>query len=788
MRKAVVMVALLTLAVVVKAADISDRMSLIDAIEFVRAQGIEIAYSSQLVEPSMRVRIIVLDQDPMAALREVLAIHGLELKERTEGNWLVVKDVAKRQGSVVNAGGDRREVQPLPPVMPSLEEVKIVASRHSLFDRRAVSEQFLSGDDIRQMPHIADDAFRAFHRVPGAAANDFSAPLHLRGGTIKEVKVVLDGLELFEPFHMRTLFSPLSIIDPGIIAQAQIFSGGFTADHGNHMSGVIDIASNLSETRPVHEIGVSFINSFVRSKGEFASGRGTYQFSSRRGYLDLLADTTEDEGEQLIPRYSDTFAKVSYVVSDSVDVAGQVLLASDDVRFVDTAEGRNIDDHNSLDYGWVEVNIEPSDRFNLRNLLFTGRVSNLESGTSINQPIEDVSRSYARDVEISGLRSDLNLHVSDSQMWKLGASYRRVKADYDYSIDSLRHTAIDTFSLQSHLQRDIVTTRDGDEIGAFVAYRFQPSDRIVWELGLRWDRQTYLDTEERPQLSPRLSSLFRLSDRTEVRLGWGQYYQPQGIQNLQVEDGVLNYFSAERAEHYVAGIRHRFESGMELRADLYTKYYSNIRPRFENALDVFEYAPESTFDRVHIQPEGGKSLGAEFTLRNRQQTGLDWWLNYTWSRAEDEIGGVAVARSWDQRHAFTANVRWQGERWSLSAIARYHSGWPRNDLRVTPLFNDAGDVIDIETDFSRRNGRRYNDYTRVDVRASRRVRLRRSEFSFYFELFNVFNTTNECCVIGPYLSTGSSASASPVLDDYLQFFPSFGFVWAFGPGVRDTST
>ncbi len=787
-RKLAAILAILAIATAAGAAEITDRMTLVEAIESVTGQGIVVTYSSQLVKPWMRVRVTPTEPDPLTALREVLAAYSLKLKEDRENRWLIVRGEPDSRMATELPGDTEQDIEPQPVTLPPLEEVKIVASRHSLFNGRGSGEQFLTGDEIRRMPHIADDAFRAFHRLPGVAANDFSAPLHLRGGTVEEVKVVLDGLEVFDPFHMRTLFSPLSIIDPGVIGQAQVFSGGFAADFGNHMSGVIDISSNLPDTRPVHELGVSFVSSFARTKSMFASGRGGYQVSLRRGYLDLIADTTEDKGQELVPRYSDLFAKVSYAPNDITDITAQLLLASNEVRIVDEVEGRDAEDHGSLNYAWVGIDVEPADGLVLKNLLFAGHIENTEDGSAINLPIEDVTRIYTRDVQIGGLQSDVSFRVNARQMWKLGARYRKLKADYDYFIDSLRYTYVGSFLAQSTRQRDIVTSRRGDEFGAFAAYRFQPSDRSVWELGLRWDKQTYTGTKAQEQLSPRVSGLFRLSDRTDLRIGWGQYYQPQGIQNLQVEDGILNYFPAEQAEHLVAGVRHRFGSGVELQADLYSKRYSDMHPRFENALDTFEYAPESTFDRVLVQPDGAESRGMEVTLRNRQAKGFDWWLSYTLSKAEDEINGAKVARSWDQRHAFTANLTWRGELWSLSAVGRYHSGWPRTDLVVTPILDGAGDIVGIDTDVSQRNGSRYNDYTRVDIRLSRDVKLSRSNFQYYLEIFNVFDTKNECCVRGHNLTFGSSVSAAPVYDAYLQFFPSFGFVWTFGPGVSSTTS
>lgn len=830
-----------------KAAEINERMSLVEAIEAVREEGIDVSYSSLLVEPWMRVRFTPEQTDPIEALATVLEEYGLALDATDSAGWLVVRGERPRaeqtfalRGRVIDAetglpvnnaqirvahvqvwsdaagrfdipglatqdielnisaggyisksfraesadGSGVGDFQLIPAVVPSLEEITIVASRYSVFSSDGSTAHFLSGEDIRLMPHIADDSFRVIHKLPGVAANDFQAPFNLRGGANDEVKVVIDGLELFEPYHMRSIRSPLSIIDPGIIGQAQVLSGGFTAEFGNHMSGVVDIVSLWPDSDPVHQLGVSFVSSFARSSGAILDDRGTYQLSFRRGYLDLITDSIVDEGEELSPRYSDLFASFDYRLNDAVDLAARVLSAADDVEFVDSDDGEDFGGESDLNYLWITADYEPRDGLRWTNTLSAGRVETREDGDLVNFPAEVVQRSFQRDTSVAGIESNLVWQAGDRVVWKLGFRYRDLAADYDYQIDSLRQTDLTNDGQPYTLVRDIVTSRDGGELGAHAALRYKSSDKFVWELGLRWDRQDYTDAGDDTQVSPRVNAIYSVGERSEIRLGWGHFYQPQGIHELQVQDGVTSFYPAQQAEHRVIGFRHRTESGFELQADIYQKLYSDVRPRFENALDTYEFAAESNFDRVMVEPESAESRGVELTIRNRQSDALDWWLNYTWSEAEDVISGVTVPRSWDQTHAVTGNLTWRWRKWSLSVVGRYHSGWPRTPLLLLPVFDGGGGFLGAESDLTQRNREEYDDYSRVDLRLSRRVDLENSIFEYYFEIYNVLNTENQCCVSDHDLEFGPSVVAAPNVDEFLPFFPSFGFVWTFGPGSR----
>jgi len=106
---------------------------------------------------------------------------------------------------------------------------------------------------------------------------------------------------------------------------------------------------------------------------------------------------------------------------------------------------------------------------------------------------------------------------------------------------------------------------------------------------------------------------------------------------------------------------------------------------------------------------------------------------------------------------------------------------------LNPVLGDDGSLIGYEGDLSQRNQSSYDDYFRVDMRLSRMIDFERSSFQFYLEVFNVFNTENECCVAGHDLSIGSTVTASPNYDAFLPFFPSFGFVWRFGPGANQVN-
>lgn len=773
------MLFILVFCMPLRAAEIADGMLIVDAIEVVRSDGYQVSYSSRLVGNWMRVRGTPTSSNPIEALRGALSSYDLDIVEVSRGSWVII--AAEKQPD-----DEPPPVSPAPvkeiAEPPALDEITIVASRHAMYSRNA-ADQFLTAEDVQLMPHVADDAFRAFHRLPGVAASDFQAPFNLRGGAVDEVKLQINGVEIVEPFHMRTLFQPLSIIDPGIIGVAQVLSGGFTAKHGQHMSGVIDIATARPDNEPAHDVGVSFVSAFARSRGRFANGRAGYFVSARRGYLDLIADAVVDDGEELTPRYGDLFASLDYQLSDSVDVSIQTLLSDDDVTFIDPGDGENFGENSDQQHLWLTSAIEFDSGIFGDVSVFTSNINSVEAGSQDNLPAEVVTRYFDRAIDVTGIRTDWALPIGDNNVFEIGGIYRDLAADYDYRLNSIRRSDFVNNGAPFALIRNIQHSVKGSDAAVYASYRRRVNDKLIVELGARWDGQDYLDVEDDSQVSPRFNAQYSISDAAELRLAWGKFIQPQAIHELAIPDGDLNFYEPEIAEHRVIGLRYQLRTNLELQADLYQKIYDDLRPRYENLLDIYEFAPESNFDRTRVSPVSGEAYGAELTLRGSHSESIEWWLNYTWSKAEDTIDGTTVLRSWDQRNAATANLMWRGEKWRFSLVARYHSGWPRTPLLVEPVIDNNNNIVGVTPDLSERNSSTFDDYSRVDFRISRDVPLRNGSFEYYFEVFNVFDQSNQCCTTDHTLSIGQGISVAPEFDEFLPLFPSFGFIWRFGPGA-----
>jgi hypothetical protein len=115
-------------------------------------------------------------------------------------------------------------------------------------DVRAEPEQHVTREfaldplQVYRTPGAQADLFRAIQTLPGVGRVDEGAGLFVRGGDVSEVLVALDDAVIAHPYSYETPTGGFrGAVSPFQIAGLAFSSGGFSARHGNVMSGVLDL-------------------------------------------------------------------------------------------------------------------------------------------------------------------------------------------------------------------------------------------------------------------------------------------------------------------------------------------------------------------------------------------------------------------------------------------------------------------------------------------------------------------------------------------------------------------
>ena len=201
-------------------------------------------------------------------------------------------------------------------------------------DETTLMRQTLTAEQMQALPQLGEDVFTMMDRIPGVASDGISARMHVRGSHADELLIMLDDVELFEPYHMKDLDAILGIVDVRTLSGLDLVAGGLPTQYGNHMTGLLDMRTR----QPIgsgnrNSLGLSVSNVTARSQGTFNDGRGGWLVSGRRGFLDILLAMAGDENtnDDLSPKYFDVMGKVELLVGTRHRLSAHVLYAGDDL-------------------------------------------------------------------------------------------------------------------------------------------------------------------------------------------------------------------------------------------------------------------------------------------------------------------------------------------------------------------------------------------------------------------------------------------------------------------------
>lgn len=746
------------------AGDIVAGMPLREALQELRRDGLDVVFSSRVVTAGMRVATPPSSADPGSRAGELLAPHGLTLAATRSGTLVVV---AAPSGT-----------PPAPPVSRALrfaEEIVVQPSRFSLLAGEPASVSTLDREEIEALPHLGDDIFRTLALLPGTASSGATAEFHIRGGRRDEMLVLLDGQELYEPYHLRDFDNALSIVAASSLERVDLLTAAFPVVYGDRMAGVLDMATRPPREDRLLRLSLDLFGARVDAGDVSSTGAIGWIASLRRGTTDLLGRLADYED----PRFWDGFGRAGVQLGPRHSFHLHALASGDALDFVDDEDGGRFTTEYENGYGWLTHRADLGSRMFVDTSVSATRMNGDRRGAE-----EDDERAFAvhdvRRTTVRGLSQAWTLAAGERQILTGGFEIRRFETRYQYA--SSRQFFTPLIGLRAE-PREGTFAADAsvrsENTALWLSDRFRPRADLTLEAGLRYDSQTAVDDSS---VSPRLSAAWAVGERDVVRAAWGRFVQSQRSYELMVEDGDLTLYRAERSQHWAAGFEHRLADSSPLplssfRVELYRREVANPRPRYENLFDPFDAFPEGEFDRVRIEPERATAQGIELMLRGRPSERVQWWLDCAMASARDRIAGDEVPRSFDQRFALNLDVQVRLDpHWTLNAALLSHSGWPI----TTPALDSSPEEEPIPV-LGPLNGDRLPAVHRIDLRISREWAIAAGRLSFFVEGHNLAARRN---VAGVDVTLDEETGEIEIAEDHLTGpFATAGVVFRLRGGL-----
>lgn len=447
--------------------------------------------------------------------------------------------------------------------------------------------------DIVTTAGAQGDIVGALKTLPGAQQIGESAGLFVRGGDGNETKTIIDGMVVNKPFFSSTpdiasrgRFSPF-------LFKGTVFStGGYSAQYGQGMSSVLaletqDLPNQTAATLAVSSVGIGGgYNKLWKEKN--ASAGFDLNYANLLPYFKLVEQTPEYTRAPQFSGGSVNFRK-------KTSAAGML-------KFYGY--------FNLSDLGIKTLSIDSVNEFkNLFELNNSDVYTNLTYKERLGEKwLMNIGASYSTNVDNIRTWTDSIRSQSDLTQGRLvftrgigKLSIIRIGGEYQYGYDAVKVDK-SIFGTSFHYDKEIFDNYSAQFLEADIYL----TPKIVWRAGARGEHSTL---EKEYVVSPRTSLAYKLGEKSQVSLAYGQFYQKPDRDYLFYTQ-IPGY---NKATHYIANIQ-RVDDLHTLRAEVYYKKYDNLT---------------STLDSTNAG--SGYAQGLDIFWRDKKSIdGVDYWISYTY--------------------------------------------------------------------------------------------------------------------------------------------------------------
>ncbi len=634
----------------------------------------------------------------------------------------------------------------------NLMDVEISGEREAAKTEVRTSVNKVTPREIKMVPSVGGepDLAQYLQVLPGVVfSGDQGGQLYIRGGTPVMNKVLMDGMVIYNPFHSIGLFS---VFDPDIIRNADVYTGGFSAEYGGRISSVMDITTrDGNKKRFAGKVSANPFTSKILFEGPISkqkteNGSGsTFIFTAKNSYLDKTSPTLYSYIDEKGLPYSfmDIYGKATTYGSNGSKFS---LFG---FQFKDDANYRFITDNSWKSSGGG---------FNF--VLVPGGSSNLIDGNFAFSKYK-ISQSEAEQLPRFSSVNGFNLDMNFTNF--MG----RNEIKYGFQILGYK-TSFETYNI---LNIKAEQTENTTEFGCFVKYRIV-KNKIVIDPSIRLHYYASL-SEFSPE--PRIGFKYNITDKLRFKLAGGMYAQNllSSVSDRDVVNIFYGFLSGPETlpdEFQGKEVNSRLQKSRDVIAgaeiDLAKHLSLNIEAYYKDFYQL------TNVNRDKIYPDNGNYddkpdyLVKEFIIEKGVAKGGDLVLKYDYKKLyiwmvyslgfvtrEDEVRKYTP--HFDRRHnlnflcSYTfgkrlnweVNVRWNyGSGFPFTKTAGFYEYLDFKDGLSTDITNANGDLGII---YGELNAGRLPDYHRMDVSIKKTFLIgKNSNLEVTGSVVNAYNQQN----------------------------------------------
>ncbi len=651
----------------------------------------------------------------------------------------------------------------LNPTTEEIESVEITASKkNENVARIEMSNIKLQMKAVKKLPAFMGevDVIKSIQMLPGVqTAGEGTSGFYVRGGSVDQNLILLDGAPVFNPSHAGGIFS---VFNGDAIKNVELFKGGISAEYGGRLSSVLDVRMKEGNTSKLKVYGgIGTISSRLTAEGPIVKDKSSFIISARRTYADAFLVFSKNEALKNSKLYFyDLNAKANYKINDNNRV------------FISGYFGRDVfgfDDLLNMDYGNATGTLRWNHLFSANffsNITLIG--SKFDYGFGF--PQGATAFEWNADIINYGIKNDNTVFINPSNTLKFGihSMYLGFNPGDAKKMDgsffnipglpnsyALEHAAYIQNELDINKSISIqygVRTSLFQNIGEGVVYNFSketqyngnflmiPTDSIEYKKG-------EIILSHPMSFEPRFGIRIFIDDQNSIKASYNRMFQYIHLASNTAAVTPLDLWfpsnpniKPQKADQVALGyFRNIMDNEIEISIEGYYK-------KIYNAIDFRDHAElflNKYFDG-ELRVGEANSYGLEF-LAKKESGRFTGWASYTLSRTKRTIPDINKGKSYyapyDKTHDISLIASFDLYNWlNLSSSWVYSTAMP---ITVpTGVMEYGNEHIPLWSD---RNSVRVpgTDYHRLDFSATFYFNKReRLKHSLNLSVYNVYARKN----------------------------------------------
>lgn len=616
-----------------------------------------------------------------------------------------------------------------------MDELTILSSKLNRVRETSMGVERFKIKEIKNIPSAFGevDVLKAVMALPGVkSSGEVSSGFNVRGSSSDQNLILLNQSTIFNPTH---LFGLLSVFNPDMVEDMELYMSNIPAKHGGRIASVLDVNGRSGNDKKIGgSASLGLLTSRLNMEGPL-SKKTTFNAGARISYSDwLLGFVPDDSGyKDGKAGFYDLNANVRHKVNENNTLTVNGYYSHDNYSFVPT----ELFSYNNMNISaeWRQV-IRPD--LNVSYIAGYDKYSNKITDSTSEYDAFDLETA----IKLIHAKADFNWYANPNHSLNFGVST---------NLTTLQRGSLSPNGDLSLINPENIENERALESAIYISDEWTINSKLAINAGLRYSLYNFLGPRTYYQYNESfLPSVGTLTDTVDFKgLFLKSYHGPefrfsaryQFNNSLSVKAGfntmrqnihkISNATVMSPTDTWKLSDMHiKPQNGIQIAAGIYKNFAKNA---FNISTEVYYKTTANYLDyrsgaqlmmNDHIETEvvdtEGQAYGIELSIK--KNTGkLNGWISYAYARTLLRQNNPLITNpvnkgdwypaDYDKPHdfKFVGNYKFT-HRYSLSCNVFYNTGRPIT-LPIAKYQFSGGEYIY----YSDRNQHRIPDYFRVDA-------------------------------------------------------------------------